>query len=71
MRPPQLILELQVAANQHIMVFVVKVREIQIAASKGPETGHLLQLFRIASPLHRDLGGGGIDVTEIVRREFD
>ena len=43
------------AANQHIMVFVVKVREIQIAASKGPETGHLLQLFRIASPLHRDL----------------
>jgi AraC family transcriptional regulator len=43
----------------------------RIATCARSETGHLLQLFRIASPLHRDLGGGGIDVTEIVRREFD
>jgi hypothetical protein len=33
--------------------------------------GHLLQLFRVASPLHRDLCGGVIDVTQIDRREFD
>ena len=40
-------------------------------ARSWSETSHLLELFRIASPLQRDLGGGGSDVTEIVRREFD
>ena len=40
-------------------------------ASNRSATGHLLQLFRIPSPLHRDLRGGGIDLTQIVGREFD
>lgn len=34
-------------------------------------TGHLLQLFGVSSPLHRDFGGGVIDVTQIIGREFD
>jgi len=34
-------------------------------------TGHLLQFFGVPSPLHRDLGGGVIDVTQILGREFD
>jgi len=34
-------------------------------------TLHSLQLFGVASALHRDLGGGGIDVTKVVGREFD
>ena len=34
-------------------------------------TGHLLQLFRIASPLYLNLRGGGVDFTEIVGREFN
>jgi hypothetical protein len=33
--------------------------------------GHLLQLFGVSGPLHRDLCGGLINVAEIVRREFD
>jgi AraC-like DNA-binding protein len=28
-------------------------------------------LFRVPSPLHRDLGGGALDVAEIVRRQLD
>ena len=43
----------------------------RIATCERSETGHLLELFGIASSLHRDLGGGGIDVTEIVRRGLD
>ena len=31
----------------------------------------LLELFGIASPLHRDLGGGALDLAEIVGRQFD
>src|ERR1022692_1498482 len=34
-------------------------------------TGHLLDVFGISSPLHRDLRGGAVDVTEIVRGKFD
>lgn len=34
-------------------------------------TGQKLQLFGIPSSLHRDLGGGVIDVMQIVGREFD
>ncbi|WP_442940620.1 MFS transporter [Nostoc sp.] len=34
-------------------------------------TGHLLQVFGIPSPLHRDLGGRIIDVMQIVGREID
>lgn len=34
-------------------------------------TGHLLQVFGIPSPLHRDLGRGVIDVMQIVGCEFD
>jgi hypothetical protein len=33
--------------------------------------GHLLQLFGVSSSLHRDLGGGFVDVPQIVGREFD
>lgn len=34
-------------------------------------TGQKLELFGVSSPLHRDFGGGVIDVTQIVGREFD
>ena len=34
-------------------------------------TGQLLELFGVPSPLHGDLGGGAINLTEVVRREFD
>src|SRR5262249_15331491 len=34
-------------------------------------TGHSLQLFRISSSLHRNLRGGDIDLTEILRRQLD
>src|SRR5258708_28670270 len=34
-------------------------------------TAQLLQLFGVASSLHRDFGGGAVDVTEIVGRQFD
>src|SRR5919199_3147558 len=33
--------------------------------------GQSLQVFRVPGPLHRDLGGGALDVAEIVRRELD
>jgi hypothetical protein len=33
--------------------------------------GHLLQLFEVASPLHRDLGGGALDLPEIVGCQVD
>ena len=33
--------------------------------------GHLLQVFGVPGPLHRDLRGGAIDLTEIVGRQFD
>jgi hypothetical protein len=33
--------------------------------------GQFLQVFGIASPLHRELRGGAIDLTEIVRRQFN
>jgi hypothetical protein len=35
------------------------------------ETGHLLQLFGIASPFDRDFCGGAIDLAEVVGRKFD
>src|ERR1019366_2730236 len=34
-------------------------------------TGHLLELLGVPGSLHRDPGGGIIDVTQIVGREFD
>src|SRR4051794_12189277 len=34
-------------------------------------TGHLLQLLGVSIALHRDPGGGVIDLTQIVGREFD
>jgi hypothetical protein len=35
------------------------------------EIGHSLEVFRVASSLHRDLRGGAFDLTEIVRGKFD
>jgi hypothetical protein len=32
---------------------------------------HVLQFFRIPSPLHRDLGDSAVDVAQIVGRQFD
>ena len=34
-------------------------------------TGHLLQLLGVAGPLHRDLGGRGLDLAEVVGRQLD
>src|ERR1035438_2826101 len=39
--------------------------------SSRSAAGHLLQLFRVPSSLHRDLGGGAVNLTEVVRRKFD
>jgi hypothetical protein len=41
------------------------------AARARSKPSHLLQLFGVSSPFHRDLGGGAIDVAEIVRRTLD
>src|SRR5512132_4540025 len=35
------------------------------------ETGHLLQLFGVSAPLHRDLRGGAIDLPNVIGRKFD
>jgi hypothetical protein len=46
-------------------------RERQDETFDWSATSHLFQLFRIASALHRDPGCSGVDVAEIVGREFD
>jgi hypothetical protein len=33
--------------------------------------GHLLQVFGVPGPLHRDLGEGAVNVAQIVGRQFD
>lgn len=33
--------------------------------------GHFLQSFRVAIPLHSDLGSSAINLAEVIRREFD
>lgn len=44
---------------------ILSVRFVRSAA------GHLLQLFGVASTLHGYVGGGIVDVTQIVGRECD
>jgi hypothetical protein len=44
---------------------------MDVDASQILATGHLLQMFGVASPLHRDPGSGALDLTEVVGREFD
>src|SRR5689334_1119439 len=34
-------------------------------------TGRSFQVFGVASPMHGDLRGGAVDLTEIVRRQLD
>ena len=48
-------------------------RTIAARACTGDRSaaGHLLQPFGIPGPLHRDLGGGGLDVAQVARCELD
>ena len=47
---------------------------VALACSSVPlvsATGQSLQLFGVASPLHFDLGGGAVDLAEVLGSQFN
>jgi hypothetical protein len=45
--------------------FSHRIRPLSLRVCRSA-TGHVLQLFRVPGPLHRDLGGSATDLAEIV-----